>query len=565
MKTIAQGLLILLSLCAAAQVPGNPPGAWAQGGVVLTAQPTFYRWTASPGATYYKFELYKDRVLGQLVAGTSGHATLPYWYNASQPGMSAANYDVDCSTSPGTCTLSWGVITNNANVDLSAYSDTAHTGPGTYEWVVTPWAAGPGTAVSDTFYLNVGTNPPPPKPELYCPGQIMPSDIPYGRAGACNITSSNPTFRWQDVTQGPNDVYELYYGPITSSISDYFHAYIMRNASRMYAGPSLLYEPVGAWRCDGNVCTAATGTANVTSSILLSPGTYKWYLRGLNRDAAGALQYTGVWGNGTVVLDPSLLGYPQGLSTYGPTSEAFYPKFQWIHQSNASWHNVELTAKPLLSSAAVTKNVWLPTALICDPSNLCQLQPAQIDASFAYGINPAGFTWKVTPFNAEYTSTYAKMAQSMVYNGSRSLPGVPRANTPSSSSGGWRTFSWNASLASGSASYVEMYIFRYPFPSPFTWVYHEYFPIEPTNGYLATTGAGNPKGVNFGGPAASCSRSDPNWVCSVQVSEANMTKGDATDTVWGPGVFGWAVRAVNPIGYNKGSGLDQWGIGYFSR
>lgn len=566
MKAFARAMLVLLMVAAGLFLsPEAVKEAAAQSGVVLTTQPYSYSWTASPGATYYKFEFYKDRVLGQLVAGTSGRTTLPYWYNASQPGVSPVGYDVDCSTTPGTCTLPWGAITNNGTVDLSTYSATAYTGPGTYEWVVTPWAAGPGTPVSDTFYLLAGTNPPPAKPALYCPGQTMPSDTAYGRAGACNITSSNPTFRWQDVASGANDAYEIYYGPISSSINDYFHAYILRNASRMYAGSSLLYEPVGAWGCDGSTCSAATGTANVTSSILLSPGTYKWYLRGLNRDAAGALQYTGVWGNGTMVLDPFPQEYPQAMGTNTPTREAFYPILQWVRRTNASWHNVELTARPLLSATAVTKNVWLPSVLTCAASYLCQIRPAQIDSSFSYGINPAGFTWKLYPFNAEHKSTYASLVQTSVFNGSRSVPGVPRANAPAVSSGGWWTFSWNASMNSGSASYVEMYIFRYPFTSPFTWLYHEYFPIAPSSDYLATSGGENLKGVFFGGAPATCTRADPNWICSARVPEANLTRGDATDTTWGQGVFGWAVRAVNPVGYNAGTGLDQWGVGYFSR
>ncbi len=559
--TGAQDILAHLAELASAFLTSN---AYAQSDVILTTQPTSYSWTASEGATYYKFELYKDRVLGQLVTGTSGHTNLPYWYNASRTGSVVADYDVDCSTNPGTCTLPWMAITNNATVDLSTVSSAAHTGPGTYEWVITPWAAGPGTPVSSTFYLNNGTNPPPPKPTLFCPGQIMPTDVIYGRAGACNITSSNPTFRWNDVANGANDAYEIYYGPITSSIANYFHAYILRNSSVMYAGPTLSVQPVDAYGCDGTTCTAATGTTAVTSSILLSPGTYKWYLRGLNRDTSGALQFTGVWGNNTLVLSPDKLTPPANLFTNTLTNEAFYPKFQWVRGTNASWHNVELTAKPLLSAAAVTKNAWLPSARICNASLECQVGPDQVDTTFAYGVNPSAITWKVTPFNAEVTPTYTTLAQIGYYNGSPLAPTVPRANSPTTLANGIWNFSWNATTGSGSASYVEMYIFRYPFTSPFTWLYHEYMPIDPSN-YPPTSGAGTRKGVLFSGPAARCTPITPNWACSALVPDANMTKGDATDTNWGHGVYGWAIRAVNPIGYNPGTGLEQWGIGYFSK
>lgn len=537
-----------------AVVPGTPSG-------VVTAAPAAFTWSAAAGATYYRFQLYKDRVLGQLVAGTSGRAILPYWYNASQSGGSATGYDVDCTTTPGTCSLPWTAITDGQTVDLTTASPTAHTGPGSYQWTVTPWAAGQGETASASFYLNVGANPPPATPTLYCPGRTMPSTVPYGRADACNVTTSSPRFGWSDTATGADDFYEIYYGPVSKPVSAYFHGYLLRNASYMYAGPSLAYLPLLTKNSDGTFYNATTGTISVTSSILASTGKYAWYVRGINKDAAGAYQFTGTWGNGTFYVSPGRVGPPANLTLAVTRGEAFYPRFNWVAAQNSSWHGVEITAKPVLGATAVTKSAWFANVQVCGADSVCQVNATQVSSSFAYGINPASISWKVTPFNA---LSGAANALSTVFTGAAQKPPTPRATAPVSFGAGTGSYSWNSSLVGGNATYAEIYIVRYPFTTPFTWLYHDYLPISNAS-YPAATGNGVLKGVRLAGPAATCSQSGTNWVCTAAIPDANMTKGDATDLDWRAGMYAWLVRTLNPVGYNNGTGLGQWGLGFFTK
>jgi hypothetical protein len=536
------------------------PEAQAQTGVI-NATPTAFSWTASSGATYYKFELYKDRVLGKLVVGASGRAALPYWYNASQQSGASAGFDVNCTA--GVCTLPWTAITDGVSLDLQNPSTTANTGPGSYEWVVTPWAAGPGEQTSATFYLQGGTNPPPATPFLYCPGDVMPAS-PGSRAGVCNVSTSNPVFRWTDTASAQNDVYELYYGPNTAAITDYFHAYLLRNSTDMLAGPSLSSYPTYQLYCGQGACTTAVGTAALSNSIALTPGTYRWYLRGINRDATGSLQFTGTWANGTFILDPRTLGPPSGLKVNIENGENYYPRLEWQAGTSASWYNVEVTARPLLSAAFSTQSAWLPAIRLCDGAGNCRATLDMVSQTFKYGVVPSAITWKLTPFNAEYVSTYATLSRSSVFNGTKKGPLTPAALAPIPS-GNVTSYQWKASKAGGNATYSEIYIFRYPFTSPFTWLYHEYLPIESWF-YPPATESTNTLGFTFGGPAVRCADQDAeSWLCTATIPDSNMTKGDATDTSWGKGVYGWAVRLVNPVGYNNGTGLPQWGINYFSR
>ena len=563
----------------------------------VTATPTYFTWFRVPGATFYKFELFKGTdVQYALVSGTSGHPALQYWYNASGHGASNASVpdwggqDVDCSTDANVCSLPWSAITNGATVELTTESTTANTGLGNYWWRVTPFGAGAASSNSSSFYLN-GTNAKPKAPALSCPHtpDITKPGSASSLASRCNVTSASPSWGWPDTTNGANDGYEIAYGLASANLNSYFRGYVLRNSSKFidyYSGVTYSLLPNATAKtqtgpCADGYCNASIGNVAVSGSILLNTGKYNMYARAWAHDSNNNWLPAGDWSNFTFYVAAPTLGKvgnttPAGALTRGggvrdwKDRQMFYPRVEFNGARNASWYGVEFKASSALATTTSTFTQWFSKRQICNNSDTgarprCWVNATTVSNTTAYlGLKPS-FTYTIYPYAPGRLSDYASYKKTNATIGSTIVPGTPGAISPISYSSTPGTYSWNSSLSKGNSTYFEMYICKKNFTDVNTQCpYHDFLPVDGTT-YAATNNTATRTSYIHGTPAVSTSVSGNTWVYSVTINDSNMSKGADSGSPWNSGQYIWGVRGINPNGYNSGSGYGQWGLGNFTK